>query len=106
MKDTAPGPAPAKEKKPRRALTLEEREEKARQQAARAAQALAKVRAARKREELHVKACAGEIILALAEKDPNLLENIIKQCETEGISVSDHHKKIIASVTQRIKSKS
>lgn len=102
MKDEAQAPGPA-EKKPRRALTLEEREEKARQQAARAAQALAKVRAARKREELREKAAIGELVIAYEKRGVTMLEKLVAEANNYEIPVNDYLKTLAAEYATRFK---
>lgn len=97
-----PQQAPAPDsmaKKPRRVLTLEEREEKARAQASRAAQRLARVKADIRKQELHRKACVGEIVITLAAKDKGaILDAILNGAAAKGVPIDDHHMQIIQSL--------
>lgn len=76
-------------KGPRPRPTLEEREIKAKQQAARAAQELAKIRTEREKQTRHVKLILAEIVIAISKKfGPDYLDAILEDAKKEGVPIT------------------
>lgn len=84
-------------KGPRPRPTLEERELKAKQQAARAAQELAKIRTEREKQSRHVKLLLAEIVIAITKKfGPDYLDAIFEDAKKESIHITAKPEEITA----------